>query len=39
MADKKRYDEYLYYLSTLLKQEDFYSDFSDQIAPPIITNP
>ena len=31
MADKKRYDEYLYYLSTLLKQEDFYSDFSDQI--------
>ena len=32
MADKKRYDEYLYYLSTLLKQEDFYSDFSDQIA-------
>ena len=32
MADKKRYDEYLYYLSTLLKQEDFYSDFSDQIS-------
>ena len=32
MADKKRYDEYLYYLGTLLKQEDFYSDFSDQIA-------
>ena len=32
MADKKRYDEYLYYLSTLLKQEDFYSEFSDQIA-------
>ena len=31
MADKKRYDEYLYYLSTILKQEDFYSDFSDQI--------
>ena len=31
MADKKRYDEYLYYLGTLLKQEDFYSDFSDQI--------
>ena len=31
MADKKRYDEYLYYLSTLLKQEDFYTDFSDQI--------
>jgi len=32
MADKKKYDEYLYYLSTLLKQEDFYSDFSDQIS-------
>ena len=32
MADKKRYDEYLYYLGTLLKQEDFYSEFSDQIA-------
>ncbi len=32
MADKKKYDEYLYYLSTLLKQEDFYSEFSDQIA-------
>ena len=31
MADKKRYDEYLYYLSTILKQEDFYSEFSDQI--------
>ena len=31
MADKKKYDEYLYYLSTLLKQEDFYTDFSDQI--------
>ena len=31
MADKKRYDEYLYYLSTILKQEDFYSDLSDQI--------
>ncbi|MCR4726782.1 MAG: hypothetical protein K5753_06175 [Clostridia bacterium] len=32
MADKKRYEEYLYYLSTLLKQEDFYSDYSDYIA-------
>ncbi len=32
MADKKKYDEYLYYLSTLLKQEDFYTEFSDQIA-------
>ncbi len=32
MADKKRYDEYLYYLSTLLKQEDFYNEFSDRIA-------
>ena len=31
MADKKKYDEYLYYLSTILKQEDFYSEFSDQI--------
>ncbi len=31
MADKKRYEEYLYYLSTLLKQEDFYSDYSDYI--------
>ena len=32
MADKKKYDEYLYYLGTLLKQEDFYSEFSDQIS-------
>lgn len=32
MADKKKYDEYLYYLGTLLKQEDFYSDLTDSIA-------
>lgn len=31
MADKKRYEEYLYYLSTLLKQEDFYTDYTDYI--------
>ena len=32
MAEKKKYEEYLYYLSTLLKQEDFYSTYSDYIA-------
>ena len=32
MAEKKKYEEYLYYLSTLLKQEDFYSEYSDFIA-------
>ncbi len=31
MSKKKKYEEYIYYLSTLLKQEDFYFDYADLI--------